>query len=142
MAAGRPPKPVEQKRRAGNPGKRSLTKGSLATVPDVVSDPDVATVESPKAALESILEAGSVWLARTDAPKLALLRETLEERELVRNLVMQGAIQMRPDLRKLDTQVQSLLSECGFDPAARSRLGLAEVKAVSTLDKLRRANGK
>jgi phage terminase small subunit len=45
-------------------------------------------------------------------------------------------------LRDLDKQIISQLSLLGFDPAARSRLGLAEVKAQSTLEKLRQNRGK
>jgi len=37
----------------------------------------------------------------------------------------------------LDKQIVSLLSNLGFDPAARARLGLAEVKTKSVLEQLR-----
>lgn len=48
------------------------------------------------------------------------------------------------DLRAL-VAVQKLMHEAlstlGFDPTARSRLGLAEVRRVSKLDELRRSKG-
>jgi hypothetical protein len=84
--------------------------------------------------------AGRVWLAATDSTALALLRESLEERAVVRDLVMATqSTDARKALRDLDKQIIGQLSLLGFDPAARSRLGLAEVKAASTLEKLRQS---
>jgi phage terminase small subunit len=40
-------------------------------------------------------------------------------------------------LRDLDKQIIGLLSNLGFDPAARARLGLAEVKTKTKLEALR-----
>jgi phage terminase small subunit len=80
---------------------------------------------------------GVNWLARTDAPALALLRSMLEEREGLRDLAFQGSNESRKALRDLDKQIVSLLSNLGFDPAARARLGLAEVKTKSVLEQLR-----
>jgi hypothetical protein len=135
MPAGRPPKPLEQKRRTGNPGKRPLPGSSLAVVAAVSPEPAFL---DPFEVMVSVLEQGAPWLAATDATKLAMLRETLEERSVVRAQVMEtGSPDLRKALRELDKQAASLLSECGFDPAARSRLGLAEVKAASKLEELR-----
>ena len=39
----------------------------------------------------------------------------------------------------IETEMTKLLSLIGLTPADRSRLGLAEVKAASTLEKLRQA---
>jgi hypothetical protein len=92
----------------------------------------------PHASMLSVLDAGAPWLASTDSPKLSLLRESLEERQVVRDLVMAGGgKEMRTALRDLDKQIQSLMSELGFDPAARARLGLAEVTAASKLSQIR-----
>jgi phage terminase small subunit len=72
-----------------------------------------------------------------------MLRESIEERSALRALVMQSqSTDARKALRDLDKQIISQLSLLGFDPAARSRLGLAEVKAQSTLEKLRHNRGK
>lgn len=139
---GRPPTPTERKRALGNPGKRALpdnTVGNLAAVPAVSSEP--ADLD-PAAALESVMFAGRVWLAATDSTALSLLRESLEERAVVRDLVMATqSTDARKALRDLDKQIIGQLSLLGFDPAARSRLGLAEVKAASTLEKLRQSRG-
>lgn len=141
MPAGRPPKPVEQKRRLGNPGKRAMpTHGSLAAVPSAGSEvPDL----DPHATLEQILSDGAVWLASTDRVALAMLREALEERSQLREVLLATqSLDVRKALRDLDKQIISQLSVLGFDPAARARLGLAEVKAQSTLEKLREARGR
>ena len=66
-----------------------------------------------------------------------MLRDLLEEREVLRAGAMAGSTEDRKALREVDKQVISLLSELGFNPAARSRLGLAEVKAKSKLEELR-----
>ncbi len=134
MIRGRPPKPIEQKRRLGNPGKRRLPRGgTLAVVPEV----DRGLLEHPMhEVLARVLDQGITWLADSDAPALKLFEEQLEEREGLRDAVLAG-IGDRRQLRELDKQVIELLSRLGFDPAARSRLGLAEVKAHSKLEELR-----
>ena len=137
---GRPPKPTEQKRRTGNPGGRALpAASSLAVVPAVAPEPvDL----DPAATLHTVLDAGSAWLAATDSTALAMLRESLEERSQLRAVVLATqSMDARKALRDLDKQLIAMLSALGFDPTARARLGLAEVKAASTLDKLRANRG-
>lgn len=140
--SGRPSKPTEAKRRAGNPGKRALGNGGgqLAAVPEVLPDP----IElDPAETLEAVLEAAKPWLAVTDTTALALLREALEERTKLRELVITTNNSIfRKELRELDKQIIVELSTLGLDPTARARLGLAEVKAQTTLDKLRTGRGK
>jgi hypothetical protein len=63
---------------------------------------------------------------------VSMLREALEERHDIRERVMAGSGERR-ELRDLDKQIISQLSALGFDPTARSRLGVAEVTRVSKL---------
>ena len=72
-----------------------------------------------------------------DLPALTLLRQLLEERTDLRVGALAGSTEDRKALRDLDKQVMSLMGDLGFNPAARARLGLAEVKAQSKLDELR-----
>jgi len=140
MPVGRPPKPTEQKRKLGNPGKRPLPNG-LALVAVAAIAPEPIDLD-PTATLSAVLEAGKAWLAASDSLACVLLRESIEERAVLRELVMQTqGSDARKALRDLDKQIISQLSQLGFDPAARSRLGLAEVKAASTLEKLRQNRG-
>ena len=137
---GRPPTPTETKKRRGTArGDRIPNLGNLAAVPAVASEPfDL----DPVGALESVIFAGRVWLAATDSVALSMLRESLEERQALRDVVIATQSETaRKALRDLDKQIIGQLSLLGFDPAARSRLGLAEVKAASTLEKLRQSRG-
>lgn len=140
-ATGRPPKPTEEKRRLGNPGKRTLPSGdSVVALAEVLPiEPDL----SPADTLARVIDEGAVWLAGTDGALVALLRESLEERSQLRELVLSVADPAdRRALRELDKQIVGMLSALGFDPTARSRLGLAEVKRVSKLDELKAKHGK
>jgi hypothetical protein len=140
MPVGRPPKPTEQKRKLGNPGKRPLPNGS-ALVAVAAIKPEPVDLD-PEATLAAVFDAGKAWLAASDSLACVLLRESIEERTTLRELVMQTqGSDARKALRDLDKQIIAQLSQLGFDPAARSRLGLAEVKAASTLEKLRQNRG-
>jgi len=131
--AGRKPKPVEAHKRTGT-YRKDRHGSNLALVEPVEKLPHEQTAHD---AFEAVMGDGVGWLARTDAPALALLRSQLEEREGLRDLAYQGSAEARKQLRELDKQIIGLLSNLGFDPAARARLGLAEVKAKSVLESLR-----
>lgn len=137
---GRPPKPTEEKRRLGNPGRRPIAGGAELAVVEPL--PVTMADQSPRDAFEKVMQRGVTWLASTDAPAVALLREMFEERGELKALVDGGASSERRHLRELDKQIITLLSQLGFDPAARSRLGLAEVKAASKLEALRASQAK
>ena len=126
---GRPPKPVEAKKRAGTyRPDRDPSKGSLAAVPAV--EPD--GWELPVAeALARVLEAGVPWLGSTDNPTLALLADALELADRAR-----GAGSIREQIAAQE-HVAKLLAQLGFDPTSRARLGLAEVSRVSKLEALK-----
>lgn len=109
--------------------------GNLAAVP--AAPPEPVDLD-PADALEHVLAAGKIWLAATDVVSLAMLRQALEERRALRQVVIATqSPDARRSLRELDKQIIAELSALGFDPTARSRLGVAEVKAQSTLDRLR-----
>ncbi len=126
-----PPKPIEVKRRNGNPGKRPLAKtSSLAAVAPL---PPRAYELSLSEALDHVLDLGSVWLGESDMPTVVLLRETVED-----YVEMRANPRTTPNqMREVREQISALLSKLGFDPTSRGRLGLAEVKAASTLEKIR-----
>jgi hypothetical protein len=67
----------------------------------------------------------------------------LEEQEILRAQVLRvGNPEDRDALRKLDKLITQLLAQLGFTPAARARLGLAEVKTASRMEALRRSREK
>lgn len=137
---GRPPTPTEVKKRRGTARPdRIANLSNLAAVPTVDAEPYEL---DPSTVFDSVMAGGKQWLAQTDSIGLAMLRESLEERATLRDLVIATqSTDARKALRDLDKQIIGQLSLLGFDPAARSRLGLAEVKAATTLEKLRQSRG-
>jgi hypothetical protein len=135
---GRPPKPVEQHRRTGtfNAGKHN--RGALVAVEPVSLEPFQRQAADLFA---DIMQAGSAWFARTDGVQLAMLRESLEERERLLP-VAESSTEARKQLRELNREIADWLTQLGFNPTARARLGLAEVKAASTLEKLQAKRSK
>jgi hypothetical protein len=139
---GRPPKPTEQKRLTGNPGKRALPKqGDMVLLKSTydMPEPHRPLLSAGKQLWERIWGMGSNWLSpETDIDLLLMTCELLDERWNLRIQVMQNN---RPDerkaLRELDRQLVANLSLLGFTPTDRSRLGVAEVKRQSRLEELR-----
>jgi P27 family predicted phage terminase small subunit len=156
-ARGRPPKPLEEKRRTGNPGKRPLpdrTKTAalapLTTIPDA---PD-ALREPGRNAWLRFWTAGAAWLSpeadRLTVEAAAFLADEVDtlrgEVELHGHLVEEPIVTATGQvlsevrlvanpavamLRKAEERLSKELSELGFTPSARARLGLAEVKRQS-----------
>lgn len=135
---GRPPKPVEELRRRGT-ARPDRHGAALAVVAPVEPLPHEFSAAE---AFDAVMSGGVHWLARTDAMALALLRSNFQEREELHAAAVAGSTEARKMLRDLDKQLITLMAALGFDPAARSRLGLAEVKAKSKLQELqdRQAN--
>ena len=80
--------------------------------------------------MERVLAQGVHWLGQSDGPMLALAREALEDYARAR-----GSGDIKLTLAARD-QVMRIFGVLGFDPAARSRLGLAEVKAQSKVEEI------
>jgi len=145
MPAGRPSKPIEQKRLLGNPGKRALPDQNEV----VLLDPVDETPEPPRPLLkygrdlwDRVWGIGATWVSdKTDIELLVMTCEMIDERWNLRVKVMQNDdARMRRGLRELDRQIVSNLSLLGFTPSDRSRLGVAEVKAKSKLEELMARN--
>ena len=133
VTMGRPPKPIEQLKRTGNyRTDRQGNRGPLVAIAPVDSSPHDL---DPAAVFRHVMEAGAPWFASTDAIRLAMLRESLEERARLMQHA-EAAPEFRKSLRELNREISEWLSLLGFDPTSRSRLGLAEVKAMSKLEKM------
>jgi DNA modification methylase len=139
MTAGRPSKPIEQKRLLGNPGKRAMPSNTLAlpmaTETPVPSRP---LLKYGQQLWDKVWDAGVNWISpNTDIELLLMTCEMVDERWNLRIKVMQtDDTTMRKGLRDLDRQLVTNLSLMGFTPSDRSRLGVAEVKAQSKLEEL------
>ena len=145
---GRPPKPIEQKRALGNPGKRPLPQeGSLVLLPsmyEVPEPPRPLVTEAAKALWNRTWTMGQTWLSpQTDIELLLMTCEMVDERWNLRIKVLQdNRPEERKGLRDLERQLIANLSLLGFTPTDRSRLGVAEVKKISKLEALREQQNK
>jgi P27 family predicted phage terminase small subunit len=144
--SGRPPKPTERKRRAGNPGKKPLPT-PISIVPAATSTPE-PPVELARAGTDLwrlIWNEASDWLAPSDVPLVALLAQFADERERwltqaseegITHTTRHGAIRVHPGIaeaRRLEASMITCLSLLGLSPSDRSRLGLSEVRRMSSL---------
>lgn len=137
-----PPKPVEVKRRTGNPGKRALPdRSKVVALPaaDGIPDPLRPLQREGRRTWDRVWGNGAVWLSpATDIELVQNLAESMDEREVLRAKVLdEGDRYDRIALRKLDEQVKAMLSALGFTPVDRTRMGVAEVKQASKLEQMR-----
>ena len=143
MPAGRPAKPTELKRKLGNPGRRPLPNQADVQLFDaVVSVPEPARplLKYGREFWDKVWLNGLQWISvNTDSELLLMTCELVDERWNLRVRVMQSNDwRERRALRELDDRIIRNLSLMGFTPADRSRLGVAEVKAISKMEALKR----
>ena len=139
--AGRPSKPIEQKRLLGNPGKRALPdERTIALIPMATSTPEPTRplLRYGKELWDKVWDTGINWISpNTDTELLLMTCEMIDERWNLRVRVMtDNDPKDRRGLRELDKAIVSNLSLLGFSPSDRSRLGIAEVKKMSKLEEL------
>ena len=143
--AGRKPKPLEQKKRLGNPGKRALPEPTT-TLARATSVPEpLRNLGTPgRDFWDRLWSGGLTWIApQSDIELVQILCEQIDERQLLRYRVMtEGDWRERNGLRQLDSQIMTGLSMLGFTPTDRARLGLAEVKYETKLDDYRKRKAK
>lgn len=150
---GPPPIPNERKRRRGNPGKRPLPKPSSVTaVPALTEVSAVPDHLGPAGSWlwETVTTYADHWLAPSDEPLVRMVCEAADRRaRLVARLEADGEVLFTEKgyayqhpavgmVSTLDAQVTKWLSLLGLSPTDRTRMGLVEVKAASTLDQLRK----
>lgn len=141
MPAGRPPKPVEQKRLLGNPGKRALPdQAEIEILPAAteIPEPTRPLLKPGRELWDRVWASGINWISPdTDLELLLMTCEMVDERWNLRIKVMQSDdMQMARRLDNLTRLIVGNLSLLGFSPSDRSRLGVAEVKKQSKLEEL------
>jgi len=142
-----PPKPLEQKRLTGNPGKRALPKEqNIVLIPQVENPQPLRPLgEIGSAFWDEAWGKGQLWLGRTDKWLVQLTAEMLDEREVLRESVFmndgEDSWRDRRQLRDLERSIISNLSLLAWTPVDRSRYGLAEVKAKSKLAEFMEKHG-
>lgn len=138
---GRPPTPIEDRRRLGNPSGRPLPKpGTLVPLQGVSSipEPERALGEAGRALWGRIWGSGASWLAKgVDYDHCLGLCEQMDERATLRAAVMEnGDWRERNGLRQLDAQIMAGLGVIGFTPVERTRMQVAEVVPPTALERL------
>ena len=138
-----PPKPIEQKRLIGNPGKRALPSG-LPMVDGGYVEPQRPLEFAGMQLWQAAMTTGANWIARnSDTQLLLMVCEQMDRRtDLIAKIDETQEWRLYRALHDLEKMISTNLSMLGFTPADRTRLGLAEVKAMSKLDQLmeRKAN--
>jgi hypothetical protein len=108
----------------------------------VVSVPDPARplLRYGREFWDKVWHSGLSWISvNTDSELLLMTCELVDERWNLRVRVMQSNDwRERRALRELDDRIIRNLSLLGFTPADRSKLGVAEVKAISKMEALKR----
>lgn len=138
--SGRRPKPVEQKIRLGNLGKRKLPTADVIAFPLANGDiPEPHRKLSPYGTRlwNAVWTGGAPWLKPSiDAELVLMACELLDERVQLRARVLSqpDAWRERRGLRELDNQIAKLLGQIGFSPTDRANLGVGEVKSSEFAD--------
>jgi len=142
---GRPPKPLEEKRRTGrSPGRdtggRKLPEGRVIALPPADGIPDFPTglgLDGQRF-WNRAWNAALTWIAPgTDAEQIEEAAHLADDVAIARKRYR--ATTDPGDMRALvaaSKQFTEALSALGFNPTARARLGVAEVKRVSALEEL------
>jgi P27 family predicted phage terminase small subunit len=151
---GRPPKPVEQKRRLGNPGQRPLPQIASVTALDTADRSIPVHLTAAGAQVWEHVVAWCPWFAQSDRHALVELCDLVDLRAM---LVAQirgdgvltptgsGSMQAHPNwvqVIALTKQIHGLMSLFGLTPSDRGRIGLGEVQAKSKLQALIEAERK
>jgi hypothetical protein len=137
-----PAKPIELKRALGNPGKKALP-----SVQDTISltagrvDPHQPLDWAGMLLWNRVFGQGQTWISpQTDVELLLLTCKQLD-----RQIVLERMFVEKPDdfhihrqLLDLENTVVKNLGLLGLTVDARSKLGLAEIKAESKMEQLRK----
>lgn len=147
--AGRPRTPREVKRKRGTL-RPARDGGAMITVLPSVERAPQPRQQSGLDMLQEALDGGAkTWIGPTDLAAMEIARQVWEDRERARLLwIAQLAPAPESDkiawhdeklfnaYAKLTERLIQCLSALGLDPTARARLGIAEVKRQTTLDRL------
>ena len=124
-------KPIERKRRIGNPGGRKLPE--VVAMAEITSLPNTHIPE-PHRKLEEeyglrlwnqIWSSGAGWLKQNmDTELVLMVCEAMQERIILKLILQndQSLWRERRALREVDRQIISLLGQLGFSPSERGLL--------------------
>lgn len=133
-----PPKPIEQKRLLGNPGKRAMPSPEIVLHAGRVDAPE-GLGSAGRSLWSRVFDEGEIWVSpRIDFVLLERVCRALDRAVVLEQLFDEdpGNRQTVMSINETDKVIFSGLGLLGFSPADRARLGLAEVKRRSKLDEL------
>jgi hypothetical protein len=138
-----PGKPAEIKRKLGAKGYSREMPANVVVLPAVSQVPEPLSPLSGSGLdlWDRTWQRGFSWLsANTDIQLLQITCEQLDERDVLRAYVLQNveAWHERSALRELEKSIRSNLSLLGFTPTDRMKLGVAEIKAETKMEQLRK----
>jgi len=147
MPAGRPPAPLEHHRRTGRAGGTKKADGrplpilgEVVALPMADGIPDLpAGIEHDGAELWKQIWARAITWISPDSDMASVIEACQVADDLAVARRRYRATSDPKDagaLATLGKRFDAALSVLGFNPTARARLGVAEVKRVSALDKL------
>jgi hypothetical protein len=124
---GVPPKPLEEVRRIGNPGRRPLPAVDAVTAPGrstPVPQPVRPLATPGQQMWDRMWSAGATWLwPNVDVEAVQLACELMDERASLRTTVMQyGMTAERVQLRAVEKHLMTLLGALGWAPGERARI--------------------
>ena len=127
-------KPVERKRRIGNPSGRKLPEVvPMAEITSIASnhipEPHRPLGEVGLMLWRQVWTSGAGWLKQNmDTEIVLMLCEASQERTRLRIMVSENASlwRERRALREIDRQIITLLGQIGFSPSERGLLGTGE----------------
>lgn len=134
-----PATPIEMKRKLGDPGKRGLPDiNETFSVNGGYVEPHAELGEAGMKLWDRVFSQGQTWVSHTDVEALMIVCKQLD-----RQVVMEAQLKADPSdfhiarqLLELEKAIMSGLGLMGFTVDARSRLGLAEIKAKSMYEQL------
>jgi hypothetical protein len=127
------------KRRRGTLRRDRDGGAPLVVLPNVSSAPPPADDKSGRDFITEVLESGaSTWIGVTDLPTLEIARQLWEDRRTARAeyLSHPGDKDAAASYMRITRELVACLSALGLDPAARARLGVAEIKRRSVAEEL------
>lgn len=135
----RPATPLEQKRITGNPGQRKLPDVAV-TVPleGGYRQPHQPLSWAGQMLWDRVYNMGKTWVAESDVELLLLTCKQLDRQIELESIWQEDKtdFHVMRQLLELEKTIVSNLGLLGMTVDARSRLGLAEIKAQSVFEKL------
>jgi hypothetical protein len=137
-----PAKPLELKRALGNPGKRALPNSQ-----DTVSltagkvDPHQPLDWAGMLLWNRVFGVGQTWISpQTDVELLLMTCKQLDRQIILERMFVEKPedFHIHRQLLELENTIVSNLGKLGLTVDARSKLGLAEIKAESKMEQLRK----